>query len=167
MANTRDLAELVLNLGCPIGHAGQTCVDRNPRKTEWYEPTVIKADVYQYLLTTEKRYTLIRTKNLLEHLPNVALFLSGCYEILSIGGRLEIITDNAEFLPFYLPFWIRHTGIGAHARNEYAIDHCDSIHYSIFTKMHLRNLLEYAQFKDVRAKRIWGGARLYVEGTKP
>lgn len=133
-----------------------TCVDINPKDTR-----VIKADVLEYLMYLDKTYEHIYSKNLLEHLPNVGTFLFYCHAALKIGGTIDIITDNAEFVPFYWPLgWILHTGIGAHAQNGYALAHCDSIHYGIFTKMHLRNLLENAGFHDVRVRRTWLGARL-------
>ena len=149
-----------VNLGCPKKCLGWTCVDRRG---------VPSLDVYDWLehraKTGDPVYE-IRTKNLLEHLPDVGRFLALCNQVLSKGGRLDLITDNAEFLPFYFPFWIRHTGIGAHAVNQYALDNCDSAHFAIFTAMHLKNLMKWAGFRSVTVARVTLGARLLARGFK-
>ena len=153
-----------LNLGCPKYCEGWVCVDIAPR-----DPRVIKADAYEALRNTDSNaLSEIRSKNLLEHLENPGSFLHACYFALPPGGKLTVITDNAEFLPFYAPFWVRHTGLGAHSCNEYALDHCNSPHYSVFTKMHLLNLFVLAGFKRefVTIRRTWGGARVEAVATK-
>lgn len=151
-----------LKLGCPYYCKDFTCVD-----VRQIDPQVIKQDVYDYLeITNDIEYEYIYSKNLLEHLPNVGRFLNLCYNNLANNGKLEIITDNAEFIPFYFPFWIKHTGIGAHSNNDYALNHCNSKHYSIFTKMHLINLFEYSRFKNIKAERIMYNARLRIIGQK-
>ena len=153
-----------LNLGCPYKCDGYTCVDLLPK-----DVGVIKDDVYYYLpFHTKSKYDEIFTKNMLEHLPDVGRFLSLCFDELKSGGKMIVITDNAEFIPYYLPFWINHTGIGAHNTNKYAesIEHGHTRHYSLFTKMHMQNLLEYTGFKDIKVKRILLGSRLYAEGIK-
>ena len=57
---------------------------------------------------------------------------------------------------------------GAHAKDEYAMSkHCNETHhYSIFTKMHLRTLFEYAGFYNITVKRVLYGVRLKAEGVK-
>ena len=120
-----------------------------------------------YLRSTDDRFETVYSKNLLEHLPNPGVFLAGCYSILKHGGRAIVITDNAEFMPFYLPFWVKHIGVGAHAVNAYALNHCDSVHYAVFTKMHLANLMSDAGFKDTSVRRVFYGARLQAVGTRP
>ena len=151
---------LRVKLGCPTKCAGWTCVDwrGNPSR-----------DVYDWLeeaVANGVAVAEIRTKNLLEHLPDPGRFLALCHKALSRGARMELITDNAEFLPFYLPFWARGTGIGAHAVNRYAIDNCDSVHYMIFTPMHLENLMRHAGFRRVMVSRITVGSRLRATACK-
>lgn len=159
---SRDLQASVMarvNLGCPDVCPGWTCVDRRGAHS-W--------DVYEWLegmkqiggVTRE-----FRTKNLLEHLPDPGRFLRLCHDVLRKGGRITIVTDNAGFIPFYIPLWIRHTGVGAHVVNRYAIDHCDSVHYMVFTKMHLENLLRASGFKEVTVRTILLGSRLEATAT--
>lgn len=154
------------NLGCPYYCEGYTCVDLHPHDTR-----VIKADVFDFLINESARYPVIdeiRTKNLLEHLADFGRFTNLCYRAMRSGGRLVIITDNAEFIPYYLPFWVQHTGIGAHAKDEYAAstEHNGSHHYAVFTKMHLRNLLHASGFRNISVRRITFGARLEATGVK-
>jgi tRNA G46 methylase TrmB len=127
---------------------------------------VLKSDVYEFLRSKPNSFEKIHSKNLLEHLENPGLFFSLCEEALIPGGRLTVITDNAEFFPFYLPFWLRHTGIGAHSMNDYALDFCESKHFMVFTKMHLRNFLEAHGFERVEVSRDDLGARLFAMGFK-
>jgi hypothetical protein len=143
-----------VNLGCPKKCPGWLCVDRRG------EPPWDVYDWLEYILVRGESVGEIRTKNLLEHLPDPGRFFTLCYAVLAYGGKLDLITDNAEFLPFYFPFWARRMGIGAHSINQYAIDHCDSVHYAIFTSMHLRNLMERAGFRAISVRRITMGARL-------
>lgn len=150
-----------LKLGCPNYCESFTCVDIRQK-----DKRVIKQDVYEYLSFNKTKYDTIYSKNLLEHIPNVSTFINLCYDHINTSGSLEVITDNAEFLLFYFPFWIPHTGIGAHNKNQYAIDHCDSVHYSIFTKMHLINLFKLAGFRIIVCKRILFGSRLRIVGYK-
>ena len=89
-----------------------------------------------------------------------------CHSVLKEEGRITLITDNAEFVPFYLPFWLRHSGIGAHSINKYAIDHCDSVHYMVFTKMHLENLFSVSGFRNITTRRIKFGARLEARAIR-
>jgi len=149
-----------VNLGCAKKCAGYVCVDIRGGEG------IVKADVYDWLMANHGNCEEIKSKNLLEHLPNPAVFLELCHQSLKQGGRFELITDNAEFIPFYFPFWIRHTGIGAHSLNAYALDHCDSIHYMIFTKMHLKNLLKLAGFEKINVRRITLGSRLLARCSK-
>lgn len=156
----------ILNLGCPKFCGQETlCVDISPKDKD-----VIKMDAYRYLemYGTFHFYKDIRTKNMLEHIPNVGKFLELCYTSLPAFGRLTVITDNAEFVPFYAPLSLLHTGIGAHNRNKYAIDVCGSAHLSIFTKMHLINLLELAGFHrdNIHVHRILMGSRLEAIAIK-
>lgn len=147
-----------LNLGCPYKCEGYICVDLSPK-----DDGVVRDDAYHYLLyNSPDTYDEIFSKNLLEHLPDVGRFLDECYSSLKPGGRITVVTDNAEFLPYYLPFWVNHTGIGAHSVGAYAehIEHGHTTHFAVFTKLHLRNLFARSGFVDVRVRRTTFGARL-------
>lgn len=154
-----------MNLGCPHYHEGWQCVDANP-----LDRRVIKADAIEYLKARYQMADHIYSKNLLEHLGNPLRFLELCNWALAPGGTLELITDNAWWIPFYLPFWIDRTGIGAHACEAYAENTCSryagSPHYMVFSKMHLRNLLRDSGFSPVEMRYTTFFARIYVRALK-
>lgn len=151
-----------VNLGCPHKCEGYTCVDLFPK-----EEGVIRSDALEYLqglIRTSSRVDEIVTVNLLEHLPDVGAFLHLCRLALVPSGRLVVVTDNAEWLPFYLPFDIPHTGIGMHARESGAL-RFNTVHYCVFSKMHLRRHLLDAGFTDVKVRRLWRVIGARIEGT--
>ncbi len=153
-----------VNLGCPRYCDGMTCVDIHP-----LDERVVKANVFDWLVEQNQTLDSIYTKNLLEHLPDPGAFLDLCHTALKEKGLVDVITDNAEFFPFYFPFfYMTRTGIGAHSRDEYAMSKwCNETHhYAVFTKMHLRNLFEYAGFRMIKVRRIKFGARLEAIGEK-
>ena len=94
-------------------------------------------------------------------------FLKLCYLRLQTAGKLIVVTDNAEWFPFYLPIDMKGTGIGAHSEESYSL-RFNAVHLSIFSPMHLREHLLLAGFKRVKVRRMWQvlGARLEGVGTK-
>lgn len=150
-----------VNLGCPRYCEGYLCVDLFPT-----DDRVLRADAIAWL-HREIEVEEIKTENLLEHLPNVQEFLKLCYSRLVTGGRIIVVTDNAEWLPFYLPIDIPKSGIGAHSVPSYSL-RFNAVHLSIFTKMHLSEHLILAKFGNVRVRRIWRvlGARIEGVGIK-
>src|SRR5271157_2097758 len=108
------------------------CVDMFPEDSR-----VVKAEAISFLLgNPTPRFTAIRCENLLEHLPNVMTFFVACHKDLIPGGHIRVLTDNAEWLPFYLPFSLVGLGVGAHSVEGYA-KRFNTVHYCIFSKMHL------------------------------
>ncbi len=152
-----------VNLGCPKYCAGLICVDIHP-----LDERVVKENVFDWLVEHDSLVDTIFTKNLLEHLPDPGAFLNLCHNALKPNGFISLITDNAEFFPFYFPFYLTRTGIGAHSCDEYAMSkRCNETHhFAVFTKMHLRNLLEYAGFRPLKIRRITFGVRLLAIGEK-
>lgn len=154
---------MMVSLGCPRYCVGRLCVDLYP-----LEPNVLKGDAYEFLRATinaGRRFYEVRSDNLLEHLGNVDEFLKLSYQSLREGGRIVVVTDNAEFLPFYLPFDIPGTGIGAHAAPSYA-KRFNVSHRQIFTKLHLSVALEENGFKRVSVRRVKFGTRLEAVGYR-
>ncbi len=153
----------VVNLGCPRYCEGLTCVDVHP-----LDERVVEANVFDWLSEQDSSVDAIFSKNLLEHLPDPGVFLNLCHNALKPNGILSLITDNAEFFPFYFPFYLTRTGIGAHSCDAYAMSkRCNETHhFMVFTKMHLRNLLEDAGFEVIKIKRITFGIRLLAVGKK-
>jgi hypothetical protein len=60
----------------------------------------------------------IKAINLLEHLPHAERFFLACERALVPGGVLIVRTDNAAWLPAYLPV-IKRWGFAAHACDGY------------------------------------------------
>jgi|ERR1700676_1660425 len=151
-----------VNLGCPRYCEGYLCVDLFPK-----DPRVLQGDALEWLENSSEYLDEIKTENLIEHLPNVQAFLRLCYLRLQTAGKLIVVTDNAEWFPFYLPIDIKGTGIGAHSEESYSL-RFNAVHLSIFSPMHLREHLLLAGFKRVKVRRMWQvlGARLEGVGTK-
>ncbi len=156
-----------LELGNPRTRPGYVTVDLHP-----VEKGVVRADAVEFLRRTEERWDVIESYNLLEHLPNPGEFLRLTWERLAPGGRAVIRTDNAEWLPFYIPV-VHAYGVGAHASNEYryrlgSAGAQETRHYMVFAPLHLRNLMEWAGFEEVvvwRDRRTLG-ARLWGTGVR-
>ncbi|HZW56518.1 MAG TPA: hypothetical protein VFF30_09540 [Nitrososphaerales archaeon] len=103
---------------------------------------------------------------MLEHLADVGSFLKLCHNALARNGTLKIRKDDVMFLPVYLPFsFCAGLGIGAHSSNKYALRMNRSVHYYVFTRMHL---LGHAGFDQVSVqydvKTL--GARLIARGAR-
>jgi SAM-dependent methyltransferase len=162
----REDSKSKVNLGCPIRCEGYLCVDISP-----IEQGVVRDDALHYLSCAgSELFDEIFSKNMFEHLTNPGKFLELCFSSLKRGGRLVLITDNAEFLPFYFPFCsLNHTGLGAHSRKEYAdsAEHGHTKHFAVFTKMHLENFLVEYGFREISIKRILFGSRLKALAVRP
>jgi hypothetical protein len=153
--------KIKFNIGCPNYCKEWFCVDENPKDSR-----VIRENAISFLARQPARSVdEIYSKNMLEHLPNPGSFFTVSYFALKEGGKLRIITDNAEWFLFYIPLLCKF-GIGAHSRNDYVVKNdktCNSSsHYMLFTKMHLRNFCSNFGFEVIyinRMKRV-AGARL-------
>ena len=130
----------VLNLGCGSDFEGDVRVDF--RKT-WATTHVF--DVEKAIFFDSNYFDRIISKNLLEHLRNVGFFLDECFRVLKPNGTIEIITDNASTLRYYL--FGTHTG-------RYEKKHEGDHHYCIFTKSHLQNHFEKAGFKNIKVEYV-------------
>jgi len=154
-----------LELGNPHKRQNYITVDINP-----IEADVIKDEAIHFLSTTPDHYEVIESYNLLEHLPNPGMFLELCHGKLTEGGKCIVVTDNAEWLPFYFPV-LHALGVGAHQSNYYRYignskGATVTVHYMVFSPLNLRNLLTYAGFKKIKVRRTTFGARLLGEGLK-
>ena len=155
-----ETSKLVVNLGCPRFCAGRLCVDLTPQ-----DKRVVRAEACEFLESSVGSYDEVRSENLLEHLPDVGRFLRLCRQALRENGRVVVITDNAEWLPFYFPIDIPRTGIGAHSVESYS-KRFGVVHHQIFTKLHLRYTLQEVGFSNVKVRRIKFGSRLEATGYK-
>lgn len=152
-----------LNLGCPEFCREWVCVDLHPR-----DQGVVQADAIDYMRSLPSSFARIRAFQLIEHLPNVGDFFQAANGCLVPGGELVIRTDNAEWLPFFLPLPRGILGWGAHSSAKYHYvfsnghrPHDGNIeHYSLFTKLHLRQYAKSYGFSVQEIKRVAFGARL-------
>jgi|ECHnycMinimDraft_1075156.scaffolds.fasta_scaffold00100_15 hypothetical protein len=170
-----------INAGCPWYCEGYLCVDIAP-----LDPRVRKAEICEFLSTLpDDSLEEIKAECLLDHLLNPQIFLDLAYKKLKTGGVINLVVDNAEWFFFYFPYFKNRWGIGAHNTNQYVIDYemrrgmlheshfsldhginHPSVHYSIFSPLHIKNRLVQAGFKNIKVRRILFGARLKCEAQK-
>jgi SAM-dependent methyltransferase len=89
-------------------------------------------------------FSEVYEKNLLEHMPNPAMHLVEVYRIMQRGGRLNVITDNAACLKYYL--------LGTHT-GGYSKHEGKDKHFALFTMEHLKNLFQFSGF-DVQGMEL-------------
>ncbi len=120
----------ILNVGCGESQYGTHFIDLYPQRRE-----VIQCDIETQEIPFEDAYfDIVYSENLLEHLRNPNSALREMVRVLKRGGRLDIITDNASFWAFHVPFATTHYG-GYEKRSSGEEDR----HYVLFTSWHLEN----------------------------
>jgi len=131
--------EFSLNIGCGGTSNGDVRVDfiRTPTVT-------VVADGL-HLPFRDNTFTNAYERNLLEHVPNPGSHLVEVRRILRDNGSLELITDNAACLKYYL--------FGTHTGGYCKADGKDR-HYAVFTIEHVRNLLSAAGLMTVKIELI-------------
>ncbi len=150
------------NLGCPVICEGWLCVDLHPR-----DRGVVEADAVDWLRQHPRKCELIKAFNLIEHLPNPGVFFIVAAEALLPNGLLQVRTDNAAWLPFYVAL-IHRWGWGAHASDKYWPPIMnDTKHYMVFSKLHLKHFGELAHLEVREVSRVTWGARLLATYRKP
>ena len=138
-----DSSIRILNIGCGYKlEPGTDFVDFAPK-----DPKVVYCDIDSERLpyadgTFDKVYSLC----LFEHLTNHANYMKEAYRVLKKGGKLEIITDNAGFIGFHIPFGVSYN----HGYNSiYAMN---DKHFALFVDSHLRNYAEKFGFENVKVQ---------------
>ena len=131
--------DLSLNIGCGGTSDGDVRVDfiRTPTVT-------VVADAL-HLPFRDGIFTRAYEQNLLEHMPNPASHLLEVRRILKLNGNLELVTDNAACLKYYI--------FGTHTGGYCKADGKDR-HYAVFTIEHVRNLLSTAGLMVVEMQLI-------------
>lgn len=132
---------LICNLGCGNQTFGSHRVDVNPTKT-----TTHVFDVEKRIQFPDGMFDMVYSKNLLEHLRNVGFHLDECYRVLKVGGKIMIITDNAQCLRYY---WF-----GTHTGRYEAYSEPNDKHFCLFTESHLKNHFEKADFRNIEVKTV-------------
>ena len=131
----------ILNLGCGDEEYGTHRVDINPTKTSTHV-----FDVEDGIQFPDNTFGIVRSRNLLEHLKNVGFHLSECFRVMEPGGKITVITDNAECLRYY---WF-----GTHTGNYEKQHESNDKHYGLFTKSHLYNHFKAAKFRNIDIKYV-------------
>ena len=132
---------LVCNLGCGDDTYGDYRVDINKTKA-----TTHVFDVEKGFKFDDNMFDEVCSRNLLEHLRNVGFHLDECFRVLKKGGKLNIITDNAECIRYYI--------FGTHTGRYEKLSMPYDRHFEVFTKSHLLNHFTVAGFHDVTLKYV-------------
>ena len=123
----------ILNVGCGNEKYGTHFVDLYPTRSE-----VIKCNVdTEKLPFPSNFFDEVYTKNLFEHLTNPGFALSEMVRVLKKGGKIILITDNANYW-----YWsLQNKAHSGGYKNEH-INFPEDRHYTLFTPEHLRNFFE-------------------------
>jgi predicted SAM-dependent methyltransferase len=132
---------LVCNLGCGDDTYGDYRVDINKTKA-----TIHVFNVEKGIKFDDNMFDEVCSRNLLEHLRNVGYHLDECFRVLKKGGKINIITDNAECIRYYI--------FGTHTGRYEKLSMPNDRHFEVFTKSHLLNHFTVAGFTDVTLKYI-------------
>ncbi|MFA4907214.1 MAG: methyltransferase domain-containing protein [archaeon] len=95
----------------------------------------------------------VYSAGLLEHLGNPQFFLENCRKYLKKGGKLEIITDNADYWRFH---FVHRPVIGFFGAYHATLwnkedKSLQTQHKMLFQAGHLETLLNLAGFKKIKA----------------
>lgn len=133
----------ILNVGCGDDTYGTHFVDKYPKRKE-----VIKCDLdWEKLPFKSNYFDEVVCKNVLEHLTNPGFALKEMYRVLKKGGKLLLITDNAN----YWRWAIGKTHLGGYERHS---KHKGDRHYSLFTDWHLINHAKKVGFKKIKVEYV-------------
>lgn len=130
----------ILNVGCGNDTYGTDFIDLYPSR-----PEVIKFDIEEAELPFEQEtFDEVYAKNLLEHLGNPLSALRKMAKVLKKKGMIVIITDNAGYWHFHMPWSNFHHGcLGKASHGQ------EDMHFMLFTKQHLTNLFHRLGFGAV------------------
>jgi len=119
--------ERVLNIGCGNETYGTDFVDLYPSRDD-----ILKIDIQSEKLPY------------LEHCMNPGNVISEMYRVLKKGGKLIIITDNANYWGYSLRNSLH--------RGGYEKNNLEDKHYVLFTDWHLKNFSKKNNFKKIEIK---------------
>lgn len=128
----------ILNVGCGSDTTGTDFVDLYPEHEK-----VIQLDINTQKLPYEDNvFVKVISNNVLEHLTNPKNFFEEIYRVLKSGGKLEIITDNAN----YWGFALGGTHRGKMEQLKGGNHGIEDRHYMLYTDWHLRNFARKFNF---------------------
>ena len=120
----------LLNVGCGMDQRGTDFLDI----AKHHEKVVIcnvDKDRFPY---SNETFEMIYAFHVIEHLTNTRHFMTECWRVLKYQGKMLLVTDNASFLPYHMPF----KGSGAH--DGYNSNDSNDKHFHIHTKQDIINL---------------------------
>lgn len=133
----------ILNIGCGGQKYGTHFVDLYPLRDG-----IIKCNVDNEKLPFPNNYfDEVFSNNLFEHLKNPGFVLKEMYRVLKKGGMLVLITDNAGFIFWHLP-WSK-----VHYDYSSAKAPLDK-HYALYTTHHLKNHFKSLKLKQIKIEYI-------------
>ncbi len=133
----------ILNVGCGIDEYGTHFVDLFPQRKN-----VMKCDFdIQKLPFPNNYFDEVYSKNLFEHLTNLGFAIREMHRVLKKGGKLVLITDNANFFGFA----VGRTHLGGYEEKKLWSKEStkEDRHYELFTDWHLRNHAKKVGFRNV------------------
>ena len=132
--------ERILNCGCGNDTYGTDFTDKYPQRKE-----VKKCNLdTQKLPFPDNYFDIVYSKNLFEHLTNLGFTMKEMKRVLKRGGKLIIITDNANFWGY--AFGKTHLGLYEEMGSYGGEDR----HYELFTDWHMQNHARNAGFRKIR-----------------
>ncbi len=93
-------------------------------------------------------FSVVYSRNLLEHVKNVFAVLDEMKRVLKMSGFLVLTTDNAAYLPYHVYRKSVHCGMGYKGRGK------EDKHYLLFTKDHLLNFMAALQLEVVECSYV-------------
>lgn len=131
----------ILNAGAGADTYGTDWIDAYPQRSEIKKVDMNK-DRFPY---KDNTFDEVYSKQVFAHLRNHEHFLKESYRVLKKGGKIVLTTDNAGFFGL-----VRGTHHGDYDKivSKGKLDKC----YGLFTTQHIRNWLEWAGFKNIRAE---------------
>ena len=129
----------ILNLGCGDDLYGTDRIDIVPTKA-----TTLVHDLELGIPFPNETFDEVFSKNNLEHVRNVGLYLQEIKRVLKPQGMLILITDNALSL-----HWV----LGSHS-GGYDKHAGKDRHYALFTMEHLKNHLESVGLQVIEMKLV-------------
>lgn len=99
-------------------------------------------------------FDLVYSSGLLEHMGNPQSFLENCLKYLRKGGKVEIITDNADYWRFHFEHRPVTGFFGAYHATlwEKEDKNPQTQHKMLFQAKHLETLLELSGFKSPKVE---------------
>lgn len=131
----------ILNAGSGHDTHGTHFIDLYPARPE-VKKCDLNRDKFPY---NDDTFDEVYSEDVFEHLLNHDHFMRECNRVLKPGGKLTIITDNAN--SWVWAFAGTHLG-----EYEELSDNEDDRHYALFTDWHLENIFKQYGFKPRRVK---------------